>query len=343
MTILFLSENPHTQIGGIENHITHIGKVLEERGGSVAYLSAKELASRTVMNKQVVPMKVIEKNIVSIAPDVIHVHGFSSFFVYQCLSVIKKILPNATLVYTPHYHPFEYHNHSLLAAAFFHLLLKRSFRNIDILIVLTDNEKDFFAQYTDVEKIHIVPNGIDVERHRMAKEKPSEDTLLFVGRNDHNKRLDFIEAQREYFKRKDMRCHIVTNEKKVSDETFTYYLDLAAPQLGRLYEQCTLLAVPSKYEAFSIVALEAISYGMPVLVSDHVQIKSYFEENDTFNHVFDYDDKEDFQRKLDAMLAIDPEEYKVLSQKNIQFSKRFDWGKVVDRLSPLYLKKKVQA
>ncbi len=337
MKVLFLSENPHTHIGGIENHITYIGKILEEKKGySVAYLSAKELASRTIIDKQMVPMKKIKKNIISIAPDVIHVHGFSSFFVYQCLSVVKKTVPNVKLVYTPHYHPFQYHNRPLLAAAFFHVFLKRSLKNIDILIALTEAEKDFFAQYVEEHKIHIVPNGIDSNHHMTEKEKPSSPSLLFIGRDDHNKRLDFIEMQREFFKEKGIKCHIVTDKEKNFDEVFVYYKNLSDSQLQALYEKCTLLSVPSKYEAFSIVALEAMSYGMPILISDRVQIKSYIVDGGECNQVFRYDDSRDFQNKLGKILKKDKVSYKHCSQNNILFAQKFSWQEIAKKVETLY-------
>jgi glycosyltransferase involved in cell wall biosynthesis len=336
MKVLFLSENPATQIGGIENHIRHIGKILEEGMHSVNYFSAKELATRTVVNKQIVSMKVIKKNIVSIMPDVIHVHGFSSFFVYQCLSVIKRILPNAKLIYTPHYHPFQYHNHPLFATAFFHIFLKRSFKHIDTLVVLTQNEKDFFGKYFDESKIKIIPNGITSRFALDIKERSNENSILFVGREDHNKRLDFLESQRAYFEYSQIKCHIVTNEKKVSNEIFTYYTDLSSTQLRKLYKKCTLLVVPSKYEAFSLVALEAMSYGMPVLISDRVQIKSYFSANSAFNKVFKYDDTADFIVKLESILNISNETYQQLSKKNIEFTQSFDWGIIAKKLLVIY-------
>ena len=336
MKILFISENPHTQIGGIENHITHIGKSLQARGHSVAYLSAKALASRTVMNKQVVPTKTIKKHLNSVASDVIHVHGFSSFFVYQCLSIAKKTVPNAKLVYTPHYHPFQYHNHPFLAAAFFHAFLKKSLKNVDSLIALTDTEKSFFAQYVDAHKIHIVPNGIQINNHMLEKAKPLKDTLLFVGRDDHNKRLDFIEMQREFFKEKGIRCHIVTDKEKDDDEVFIYHKNISDLQLQALYEKCTLLSVPSKYEAFSIVALEAMSYGTPILISDRVQIKSYIVDGSECNQVFRYDDSRDFQNKLGKILKKDKVSYKHCSQNNILFAQKFSWQEIAKKVETLY-------
>ncbi len=263
-------------------------------------------------------------------------HGFSSFFVYQCLSAVKKILPNAKLIYTPHYHPFRYHTHPLLASVFFHVFLKRSFKYIDTLVVLTESEKDFFVQYFDENKIKMIPNGITRSLTLRAKEKPDENSILFIGRDDHNKRLDFIESQRTYFECHHIKCHIVTNEEKVSNDIFIYYKDLSSTQLKKLYEKCTLLVVPSKYEAFSLVALEAMSYGTPILISDHVQMKSYLSDNDEFNKIFKYDDNKDFQNKLTSILQIDPKSYKELANKNIQFSKSFEWNKIVEELLVLY-------
>ena len=336
MTVLFVSEHPHTQIGGIEKHISHIGKILKLKGVEVHYLNAKELESFSLISKGVISLDVIKDRLVKIDPDVVHVHGFSSFFANQCLSITKKILPDTRLIYTPHYHPFKYHKHPLLAYIFFHVFLERNLRNVDILIALTDPEKEFFAHYLDTGKIAVIPNGIDIVYTDFQKNKPPQKRILFVGRNDHNKRLDFLLEQKEYFRDHQIHCDIVTDSNMVSDDVFTYHSSLTHSELADLYQNSSVLVIPSKYEAFSIVALEAMSFGVPVVLSDHVQIKSYLQDKGSFNKIFSYNNKSDFIEKLEAVLHMDSLQYQQSSKENITLAKSFDWEVIVDRLLSIY-------
>jgi len=336
MIILFISEHSHTEIGGIANHIYNVGKTLEKQGIKIVYLNAQELSDISIFNKKIVFKRTLRKYFESILPDVVHIHGFSSFFVNVCLSVSKKILPNAKLVYTPHYHPFSYHTHPLLATLFFHAFLKKSLENIDALIALTQTEQAFFEQYINVDKIQIIPNGINIPLSVKVKKKPKKNNLLFIGRDDHNKRLDFLLNQKDIFRERAIHCNIVTDQKKLSDEVFSYYSNLSESQLEDLYRNCAVLVIPSKYEAFSIVALEAMAWGTPILISDRVQIKSYLLDKGKFNKIFRYDDASDFIEKLESILNLSAEAYQQLAKKNIEFTKSFDWGLVVKKLLLIY-------
>lgn len=336
MTILFISEHSHIGIGGIANHINNIGKILEIQGHDIVYVNAENLHGKHLFRKKLISPTVIKAKLKSVSPDVIHVHGFSSFFVRQCLSLSKEILPNATLVYTPHYHPFRYHTRPLLATLFFHVLLKSNLKHLDTLIALTESEKDFFAPYMFADKITVIPNGITGRDFSIDKKKPTQKRLLFIGRDDHNKRLDFILAQRDYFAQHQIYCDIVTDRDNVSDDVFTFHKNLAHLQLNELYRNSMIMVIPSKYEAFSIVALEAMSFGLPVLLSDRVQIKSYLNDNEAFNMIFQYDNQNSFLEKLEKILNLSSVRYENYAAANIAFSKRFTWDAIVERIFKMY-------
>lgn len=338
MKILFISENPHTAIGGIENDISHISDICRQKGMRVEYLNAKEFKGIELFGKNFVEKKELENKLLEISPHVIHIFGFSSFFLSQALHISKKVLPNVRLIYTPCYHPFSHHNRPFLAFLFFYFFLKKGFNNVDTLIALSPKEKEFFTQYIDEQKINIIPNGIDITVQIESKVKPVKPRVLFVGRDDNNKRLDFLLTQEEYFRDRGIYVDIVTNHKEGSNDVFTFHSKLSRSELNALYQQSSVMVVPSKYESFSIVALEAMAYGTPILISDHVQIKSYLEDNGVYNKVFTYDDKSDFVEKLESILTIAPKKYQQCSENNIKFTKSFDWNLIVEKLFLIYQK-----
>lgn len=334
-TVLLVSENPHTQIGGIENDILHLGNMLIEKGVNIRYLSAKELSGIYLFNKKIVSNNAIKKRILEINPDIIHVYGFSSFFINQILSLAKKTLPYIKLIYTPCYHPFAHHTRPLFAFLFFNSFLKTNLQNVDVLIALTASEKDFFSHYYDPKKIKIIPNGVETQPC-LPKIKPLQHRLLFIGRNDHNKRLDFLISQKDFFMTHKINCEIVTDRLLPSNEVFTYHTKLNKDDLVNLYHKCSILVVPSRYESFSIVSLEAMTFGNPILISDNVQFKTFFPSDNLFRSVFKYNDIEDFQSKLITILNMTPQEYRMYSEQNINFSASFDWKIVFDEIYKCY-------
>ena len=74
-----------------------------------------------------------------------------------------------------------------------------------------------------------------------------------------------------------------------------------ANDLNKIYEQTDLLVVPSLCpETFSLVTLEAVSYGVPTLVSENVGAKDIIAEYDNY---FIYKDKVELYHKIKSLLS----------------------------------------
>jgi glycosyltransferase involved in cell wall biosynthesis len=74
-------------------------------------------------------------------------------------------------------------------------------------------------------------------------------------------------------------------------------------ELATLYAKASLVVIPSKYEAFSYAALEALSYGTPVLLSERVRIADYLDGVKGFQ-IFHYGDHTDFLNKIALSLGM---------------------------------------
>ena len=100
----------------------------------------------------------------------------------------------------------------------------------------------------------------------------------------------------------------------------TKHVNIPFDELCSLYAKAALLVVPSRYEAFSYVALEALSYGTPVLLSDRVRIADYLENVEGVS-VFTYHDYKDFVEKVKKstdLVVNDCEVKRLFSGENIK-------------------------
>lgn len=87
-------------------------------------------------------------------------------------------------------------------------------------------------------------------------------------------------------------------------------------QLPEIYKSCTLAVVPSQcYETFSFVTLEALSYGVPVLVSDHVGAQTLVA---SYDNRFIFHSREELKIKLKAMMT-DREPLQAFHQRIISY------------------------
>ena len=83
---------------------------------------------------------------------------------------------------------------------------------------------------------------------------------------------------------------------------FIIHTDITDEELNALYDEASLVVIPSRYEAFSYVALEAFAHGTPVVMSDRVQIASYLAGKTGYS-IFKYNDYSDFLKAVDRTIG----------------------------------------
>ncbi len=330
MRILFVSDTSATASGGIETHINRLGDSLVTSSGDtqVQHLLAESIRYLLFFGKSIVGRRRLIQEIRRAEPQVVHIHGFASFFVALAISVCSQLrLP---IVYTPHYHPFSTLRLPMLGSLFFQVFLRRQLAKVDQLIALTEEEKVFFQKYIAANKIDVLPNGIDRMEFVENKADRTWGQLLFVGRNVPNKRIDFLLGQKDFFLRHQLKVVLVSDINRESDEVFEILKHIPFQTLKKLYREAGALVLPSKYEAFGIVVLEALASGMPVVISDRVQIKEYLQQEESV-FVFEYDDEQSFQSQVVAVLA---------KRGSLQFPDltSYDWSAIAEKLQKIYLR-----
>lgn len=104
----------------------------------------------------------------------------------------------------------------------------------------------------------------------------------------------------------------------------TGYVD--EPTRVSLYQNASALAMPSHYEGFGMPILEAMSYGIPVAVSD---IPVFHEVAGGAALYFDKDDADDIARKLEELLTDKNIRSQLIKNSRGQL-KKYSWGEVAD-------------
>lgn len=142
-----------------------------------------------------------------------------------------------------------------------------------IVAMSRSDAKRIAARLSDSTKIAVCHRGVDQAHFRPAKSSAQRCTrLLFLGRNRAEKGADIVEgiADRVAATHPDIRVTIA-GEFEPRDEGnrryrgFTSYADLAD-----LYRDHDALLLPSRSEGFPQVVIEAMSCGLPVIVSRHL-------------------------------------------------------------------------
>lgn len=142
---------------------------------------------------------------------------------------------------------------------------------------------------TSRSKIAVIPNGVDPakfnrpydrEAFRLGFAVPHEKLILYVGRLVHEKGINIlVDAMHRILGRINAKLVIVGDgylkdellgrirHQGLGDKVYiTGFLD--DPTLKLLYKTANVCVVPSLYEPFGIVALEAMAADTPLVVSD---------------------------------------------------------------------------
>ena len=126
-------------------------------------------------------------------------------------------------------------------------------------------------------KMKRIYSGISSHREEVQERSPFDSSrinLLFVGRLDPQKGVDLLLSAMQNLARKDVHLTLIGDSvlggKKISVADMDNVSSLgwiSHDELPRYYFHCDAVVIPSRWEAFGLVAIEAMKYGKPVLVS----------------------------------------------------------------------------
>ena len=114
-------------------------------------------------------------------------------------------------------------------------------------------------------------------RERLSTPKDAK-VVLFIGNNYEHKGLDLVmDAIKEVLKQKELylwvggRGNIPKYEvkaKKIGIGNFVRFTGMIKENLPHLYRSANLFVLPSKFDTFGIVVIEALASGLPVIISN---------------------------------------------------------------------------
>lgn len=147
--------------------------------------------------------------------------------------------------------------------------------------VLNPTDENFFAKKFHLSNVVRIPNYIDIKTKALKNHSAAKNQILniaYVGELSMRKGTDILvetikDSPDEYI------FHIAGDgymkeevEKLKSSRKVKYYGYLSKEKLTKLYEECDVLFIPSRAESFSLVGLEAMSHGLPLISSAEISL-----------------------------------------------------------------------
>jgi D-inositol-3-phosphate glycosyltransferase len=232
-------------------------------------------------------------------------------------------------------------------------------RGADRVICASEGERAMLRELYGVAdcRITTVPCGVDTERFRPAQRARARrriglDTnspvILFVGRIEPLKGIDVLiraAAQLE------SPFHLLIVGGDAKDGARKAELAALAGELGILgrvsfrdavphgdlplyYGAADICAVPSYYESFGLVAIEAMACGLPVVASRVGGLKETVEDGRT-GYLVPWRCAEPFAERLDLLLSNEPLR-RSLGREARRAAARYRWPEVAARVEGVY-------
>ncbi|MCW4045318.1 MAG: glycosyltransferase family 4 protein [Candidatus Bathyarchaeota archaeon] len=223
----------------------------------------------------------------------------------------------------------------------------------DRLIALTETNAKEYENFlfADPIKIRIVPNGIDFEKYQNLPDPSDlkkqlgnpEQILLFIGRFLSYKNPDKLILAFREIRAKFPNSHLVMIGKdygllnyckKLADGHVTIFENASEELKLRSLAMADLCVIPSSYEGFGIVALEAQAAGVPVIATKSGGLTHCLIDKVTGYHI--KSPTSDEIVSVASFLLDHPELRKGMGRAGKKFSKEFSWNLVAEKLENIY-------
>lgn len=219
---------------------------------------------------------------------------------------------------------------------------------------LTDNERDSSGRYWNKKSI-IVPNGTSIpEKHAYPSITKGLFQGTFIGRiNPYHKGLDVFFKVCEQLKPLliEKKCKLdfygpypvdvgESVKKDIVDRGLESIISIHREVHGKEKESILInsdfFILTSRFEGLPMGLLEALSYGLPAIVTHETNIGEMIDDAGAgFSSSCTTDGIESSLRKL---LMIKEEEIRKMSLNACSFSKRFDWNEIAKKAHDDYLR-----
>jgi glycosyltransferase involved in cell wall biosynthesis len=243
-------------------------------------------------------MQCIHKKIKEVNPDIVHVHGTFAGFFLRTLFLLKRKRP--IVIYCSHGWAFLMDTQSWKKKVFARIEKLLSLRT-DCIINISQYEYQMSVNYgLSTEKSVVVYNGVSdavPSHHEPFAVNQDKINLLYVGRFDRQKGFDLLlEVFRDH-PFSDVTLYLV-GDTVLKEFEYDYPINTVKigwvdnSEIDRYIRACDAVIVPSRWEGFGIVAIEALRNKKPVIASNRGALPEIIEHG-VNGYIFDFDNKEE--------------------------------------------------
>lgn len=290
--------------------------------------------------------------------DIIHAHSYGFFPSHA--GAMGGRARRGKFIFQPHFHPggttWGGEKRKKIRGFYDDYAASRVLSVAKSIICVSEGEKKVAVEAGfPQEKITVVPNSVDLSRFEglktgSFKERYGLDTfLLFVGRLAKNKGLEYlVKAMPEILKEfPDTTFILIGEDEGMKDRLSAQAEELGVPEnikfmgalddteVSQAFLDCEIFVLPSEFEAFGIVLIEAMASGKPV-VATKVGGVPYVVKDGEMGVLVDYADSIQLTEAVKELLGDEARRTTMGQAGKVHVEKNYAIEKVVDRLEGVY-------
>lgn len=270
--------------------------------------------------------------------DLVHVNLFPNFYWFY---IFKIFNPDIKFVFTEH---STYNNRRKIKILKY--LEKKIYSKMDFIICISNNVKENLVNWIGnkkIKKLKVIENGIKLQQKETIKELKNKRKykIAMVARFTEEKdQLTLIKAVQNLNSNKYLLYFIGEGNKEYIYKNYVIENGLEnkvfflgyQKNIFSLLKNFDLFVLSSNWEGFGLSAIEAMSIGLPTIVSKVEGLKDITKGGALIFPPKDYK----VLSKLISLILNDKDLYRTMSYKAIEISKNYDIETVVRKHLEIY-------
>lgn len=291
--------------------------------------------------------------------DIIHAHSYGYFPSH--VAAIAARLGKGKFIFTPHFHPGETgwggERRRKIRALYDRYFSNMVIKSADKIICVSKGEMNYAVDAgLSEDNIVIVPDSVDISRFNNVQKDSfkkrhgiESNFVLFVGRLAKNKGLEYlIEAVPEVLQRFPETKFVLIGEdegmlQKLSgraknlrvEDKILFLGTMDDDKVSQAYIDCSVFVLPSEFEAFGIVLIEAMAAQKPCIATRVGGVPYVVKDGET-GILVDYADSQQLANAICTLLSDEEKRTSFGKAGRTWVEKNFAIENIVDRLEDVY-------
>ena len=301
----------------------------EEKEDDITIYRVQSILVHKFKNIRYAPTFIYQKEmkriITDFAPDIIHIETFDAI-ASLTVTIAKKL--NIPIVATCHIMPANISGAlplppkmGIVIGNLYLKVMSQVFNKVDYVTAPTETGISILRTIGVKTPMEAISNGLDLKLFHKQKETeafrrkyhlPSEKFILYVGRLDKEKCVDIFVAALQYCEPIPFRAVIAGTGELLEDlkeqvktlhieDKVTFLGILPEDELPMLYSLASMFVMPSTAELQSLVTMEAMGTGLPVIGANAGALPFLIKDEEN-GYLFEPNNPEDLGKKMKSLL-----------------------------------------